>query len=340
MMEKTNFQSKNQAFNLPAGTRWVGKWNKNPYKMIKTLGRGATGVVYLVETRSGQRAVKIGENKMSLTSEINVLRHFSKVQGNVLGPSLLDVDDVEIKGEIYPFFCMEYLHGESLLDFAKKRGTEWVPVFMVQLLGDLDRLHQEGWAFGDLKPENLIITGPPSRVRWFDVGGTTKLGRAVKEYTEFYDRGYWGLGDRKAEPSYDLFSTAMIFIQTAYPRRFKKPTDANADNLDLLRRYIVNSPPLLPYKKILLHALKGKYTDAQVMKKELMEAIENRTSPKKGAEKSSKSVQDVKSKRQKRKTNNKKYKQKEKSLSFRVELILTASFLFLSSVLYFMGQWM
>ncbi|MDQ0300972.1 serine/threonine-protein kinase [Salibacterium salarium] len=333
-MEKMNFQSKNQASKLSAGTKWVGKWNKNPYRIIRTLGSGATGVVYLVETRSGQRAVKIGENKMSLTSEINVLKHFSKVRGNVLGPSLLDVDDIEIRGEMYPFFCMEYLKGEPLLDFAKKRGTEWVPVFIVQLLGDLDRLHQEGWVFGDLKPENLIITGPPSRVRWFDVGGTTKQGRAIKEYTEFYDRGYWGLGDRKAEPSYDLFSTAMIFIQTAYPHRFKKPADAGSDNLELLRRYISHSPPLLPYKKILIHALKGKYTDAQLMKKELMEAIDNRTAPKKTVEKQSRSVQP---KRHRKKTKSKKYKEPQ---SFRTELILTASFLFLSSVLYFMGQWM
>ncbi|SFM30943.1 serine/threonine protein kinase [Salibacterium qingdaonense] len=335
-MEKMNSQSKNQAFDLVPGTAWTGKWNQNPYKIIKTLGKGANGVVYLAHTRTGQKAVKIGEDKMSLTSEVNVLRAFSKVQGNVLGPSLLDVDDLIWKGEVYPFFCMEYLEGETLLDFAKKRGTEWIPVFMVQLLGDLDRLHQEGWIFGDLKPDNLIITGPPSRVRWFDVGGTTKQGRAVKEYTEFYDRGYWGLGDRKAEPSYDLFAAAMILIETAYPRRFDKPVGASSEKtLSLLRRYIQHSPPLAAYQNVLLRALKGEYPNAQLMKKDLIQTIEKKTSrkPPRNQQRTGNPRKSTQGRRGSAGSS------KEKA-SYRPEIILTTSFLFLSSVLYFMGQWM
>ncbi|SFQ20283.1 serine/threonine protein kinase [Salibacterium halotolerans] len=335
-MEKMNSQSKNQAFDLAPGTAWTGKWNQNPYKIIKRLGKGANGVVYLADTRTGQKAVKIGEDKMSLTSEVNVLRAFSKVQGNVLGPSLLDVDDVIWKGEVYPFFCMEYLEGETLLDFARKRGSEWIPVFMVQLLGDLDRLHQEGWIFGDLKPDNLIITGPPSRVRWFDVGGTTRQGRAVKEYTEFYDRGYWGLGDRRAEPSYDLFAAAMILIETAYPRRFDKPGGAAPEKtLSLLRRYIQHSQPLAPFQHVLLRALKGEYPNAQLMKKDLIQTIEKKTSRKPPASPKQKGKPHKKTRPRQRAAGS----SKEKA-SYRPEIILTTSFLFLSSVLYFMGQWM
>ncbi|MGY4691870.1 protein kinase domain-containing protein [Salibacterium sp. K-3] len=335
-MEKMNSQSKNQAFDLAPGTAWTGKWNQNPYKIIRKLGKGANGAVYLADTRTGPKAVKIGENKMSLTSEVNVLRAFSKVRGNVLGPELLDVDDLIWRGEVYPFFCMEYLKGETLLDFARKRGTEWIPVFMVQLLGDLDRLHQEGWIFGDLKSDNLIITGPPSRVRWFDVGGTTRQGRAVKEYTEFYDRGSWGLGDRKAEPSYDLFAAAMIFMETEYPRRFKKPPGASAEKtMALLRRYIKHSPALADYQNVLLRALKGDYPNAQIMKKDLIYTIEKQTSrkPPEPPSRKQKSGTPAPSRRTSASSS------KEKP-SYRTEIILTTSFLFLSSVLYFMGQWM
>ncbi|WP_158738505.1 serine/threonine-protein kinase [Alteribacillus sp. YIM 98480] len=337
-MERKTVHLKNQASNLTPGTKWLGKWNRNPYRIVKKLGYGATGSVYLVETRTGQAAVKIGENKMSLTSEINVLKHFSKVKGNVLGPSLWDVDDIEIGNETYPFFCMEYLKGESLLEFTKRKGVEWAPILMVQLLGDLDRLHREGWIFGDLKPENLIVTGPPARVRWFDVGGTTKIGRSIKEYTEFYDRGYWGLGDRKAEPSYDLFSTAMIFIQTAYRERFNKPS-GNENSLDYLSRRISNMYPLSPYKKILLYALKGKYTGAQWMKKDVMAAIEARSYKRSNTKKITRSAHPVKKKARSGSNLRKNNRNKENS-SYRVEIILTASFLFLSSILYFMGQWM
>ena len=76
----------------------------------------------------------------------------------------------------------------------------------MQLLNDLDKLHQNGWVFGDLKPENLIVTGPPPKIRCIDVGGTTIKGRAIKEFTEFYDRGYWGLGQEKR-------TQPMIYLQ-------------------------------------------------------------------------------------------------------------------------------
>ena len=91
-------------------------------------------------------------------------------------------------------------------------------MFYSSAFNDLDKLHENGWVFGDLKPENLIVTGPPPKIRCIDVGGTTIQGRAIKEFTEFYDRGYWGLGSRKAEPTYDLFAVAMIMINTAYPK--------------------------------------------------------------------------------------------------------------------------
>src|SRR5699024_661630 len=131
------------------------------------------------------------------------------------------------------FYVMEYVHGESMNSFLQKNGTEWIGVFMFQLLDDLEELHAAGWVFGDLKLENLLVTASPPRVRWIDVGGTTQIGRAIKEYTEFYDRGYWGFGTRKAEPSYDLFSLSLAFIGLFYPQKFSR---GNHPKANLLKR--------------------------------------------------------------------------------------------------------
>ena len=43
--------SKNQAVNVPHGTRIRGKWNKESYQVIKKLGNGALGTVYLADSR-------------------------------------------------------------------------------------------------------------------------------------------------------------------------------------------------------------------------------------------------------------------------------------------------
>jgi serine/threonine protein kinase, bacterial len=265
-----NHTSKNQAYKLEPGTIITGKWHNNTYRIIRSLGYGATGYVYLAESKAAPVALKISDNGMAITSEVNVLRHFSKVQGTSLGPSLIDVDDWSLPGMKYvPFYAMEYVNGENFTRFIQSRGAEWSGILMLQLLADLDRLHSAGWVFGDLKPDNLLVVGPPPKVRWLDVGGTTLIGRSIKEYTEFFDRGYWGLGSRKAEPSYDLFASSMIMINTAYPNRFDKLDGG----FQQLKKAIENKKVLVPYRKVLFNALNGHYTTAISMRDDLLDAM-------------------------------------------------------------------
>lgn len=271
-----NNTMKNPVGNLPQGLTIIGKWHKESYTIVRTLGYGATGYVYLTRSSKGLAALKISENSMSITSEVNVLRHFSKVRGFSLGPSLLDVDDWEQgKGkQSYSFYVMEYLEGEPLLSFVQKRGMEWAGILTLQLLTDLETLHNEGWVFGDLKPDNLIVTASPPKVRLLDVGGTTIKGRAIKEFTEFFDRGYWGLGSRKAEASYDLFAVAMIMIHICYPKQFQKNGEAG---LKQLEGQIDKNSWLKRYKSVLTRALSGDYQSANEMKSGMLSVMSRRT---------------------------------------------------------------
>lgn len=272
-----NNTMKNPVGNLPQGKTIIGKWHKESYTIVRTLGYGATGYVYLTRSSKGLAALKISENSMSITSEVNVLRHFSKVRGFSLGPSLLDVDDWEwLKGkQSYSFYVMEYLEGEPLLSFVQKRGMEWAGILTLQLLTDLETLHKEGWVFGDLKPDNLIVTASPPKVRLLDVGGTTIKGRAIKEFTEFFDRGYWGLGSRKAEASYDLFAVAMIMIHICYPKQFQKSGEGG---LKQLEGHIEKNSWLKRYKRVLMRALSGEYQSAKEMKDGMLAMMSQRTS--------------------------------------------------------------
>lgn len=267
----------NQVCNLAPGSIITGKWNQERYTIIKALGQGATGNVYLADSRRGNVALKLSENSMAITSEVNVLKHFSKVQGTLLGPSLLDVDDWKYNSKkLVSFYVMEYVHGKSFLEFTEQRGIEWAGVLTLQLLTNLENLHQEGWIFGDLKPENLIVSGPPPRIRCIDVGGTTQQGRSIKEFTEFFDRGYWGMGNRKAEPAYDLFSVAMIMINAAYPKRFKKSNDR--DGKSQLIEKIRQHPFLLKHEDVLQKALIGNYNSAGEMKSDFIHLLSMKSS--------------------------------------------------------------
>lgn len=205
-----------------------GKWHKKTYHVIRELGSGAVGTVYLCVADGRKVALKVSEQMSSISSEVNVLKSFQSVQGTRLGPSLIDVDDyISERGHPFPFYVMEYVEGIPLHQFIQRNGREWLFSLLIGLAKDLEALHQMGYVFGDLKMENLIVTSRPIRLRWVDVGGTTLQGRAIKEYTEFYDRAYWEAGDRKAEPRYDLFALAMVILRVYYPAGFPRNSPAS-----------------------------------------------------------------------------------------------------------------
>ncbi|STO35840.1 Serine/threonine-protein kinase Pkn1 [[Flavobacterium] thermophilum] len=266
--------SKDRLGNLPPGTVITGKWHGHSYRLLRRLGSGANGVVYLAESGRRRVALKLSDDYASLASEMNILRRFAKVQGAALGPSLLEADDWQspFARRVVPFYAMEYIEGEQFSAFVRRRGKEWAPVLLMQLLSVLGRLHEEGWVFGDLKPDNLIVTGPPPSVRLLDVGGTTMQGRAIKEFTELYDRGYWGLGSRKAEPSYDLFAAAMVMIAACYPGPLEKKGNGRAQLLSIIE----TDRFLAQYKEVLQNALDGRYAKAEDMRRDLLAASSRR----------------------------------------------------------------
>lgn len=321
---------------LAPGTVVDGKWHKNRYVIVQELGYGANGIVYLAQYHNQYVALKMSYNGMSITSEVNVLKSFAKVQGSTLGPSLVDVDDWVRKTGKVSFYVMEYIKGPDFLEFIQNKGSAWIEVLILQLLSDLHLLHKNGWVFGDLKPENLIVTGPPSKIRCIDVGGTTIQGRAIKEFTEFYDRGYWGLGSRKAEIPYDLFAVAMIIINTSYPKRFPKTTGG----LNQLQMMVRQKPELLKFEEVIINALQGNYTNALEMRQCLIED-KKESAPKQRSNQSSQSKhvtqQRSKMRNQQIVTNRHALikKKKKRHMLETVLIVMTLSFLYF---LYIYGQ--
>lgn len=247
-----------------------GKWNKQSYRLVKEIGRGANGVVYQVLHDGKMKALKIGYDPMDLLMEVNMLKSVQERRpGYLVGPLLTDVDDGIINGSTYTFYSMEYVAGERLDQYIARVGREWVPVVMVQLLNHLEVLHAAGWMFGDLKPENMIMESAEKKLRLIDFGGVTKKGNAVRQFTEDYDRAAWHAGDRRAEAAYDLFSAAMVMIRLLLPQEEWLRIKRGTRHVQALCDIIQDNLQLKPYRNVLIHALTGKYARAEQLKQEL-----------------------------------------------------------------------
>jgi serine/threonine protein kinase len=255
----------NTSFNPPlfVGKRIEGKWNGGGYRVERGLGEGANGKVYLVTRDEALYAMKVGTDAMDLQSEANILRVLSKMEGS-FRRFLVDVDDFHTEGEDYPFYVMKYVKGLQLQEFLASKGRAWFPVIGLRLLEKLCELHGKGYVFGDIKKENVLVSDY-GHVELVDFGGVTPKGRAVKQFTELYDRGYWNAGLRSADEGYDLFSFAILCIHVCGgPKNaFSKSILPQNRTLDELKDEVRRDPQCKDYVPFLVKALQGEYSSTR-----------------------------------------------------------------------------
>lgn len=106
---------------------------------------------------------------------------------------------------------MEYVDGIRIKDWYHPSKASQLAIVVKQLLFQLHHLHLAGYIFGDLKLENLLIDRKTKQVRLIDFGGVTQVGRSVREYTSYYDRGYWQKGERKADLHMTYLLSPFVF---------------------------------------------------------------------------------------------------------------------------------
>lgn len=131
----------------------------NKFCVIKKIGSGSYGDVFLVETANKQTyALKLlrlwevpSELHQNLTDRFNLEYQTARIQSEYLIHTL---DYGMVKGN--PYFLMEYCEGG---DLSKRIGTETIsiPQIAYDILHGLHDLHREGKVHRDLKPENVLI---------------------------------------------------------------------------------------------------------------------------------------------------------------------------------------
>lgn len=150
-----------------AGTRL------GPYQIVRLLGSGGMGDVYLAkDTRLGRR-VALKLLPQYLTDDESRVRRFkreARAASSLNHPNLVTIYEIE-QAEGRHFISMEYVEGKTLRELIQAGPLDAVEAMRItgELAGALSKAHLIGIVHRDIKPENIMVD-VDGRVRILDFG--------------------------------------------------------------------------------------------------------------------------------------------------------------------------
>lgn len=123
------------------------------YRLVRTLGAGASGTVYEAWDERLERAVALKLVRFAHASELDEARALAKVtHRNVI--AVFDAERIDDDVVI----VMEFIPGTNLRQWLAKRPPPRLLWRTLAAIGDaLVAIHNAGLAHGDIKPENILV---------------------------------------------------------------------------------------------------------------------------------------------------------------------------------------
>mmetsp|Transcript_3715 Transcript_3715/g.7956 ORF Transcript_3715/g.7956 Transcript_3715/m.7956 type:complete len:405 (-) Transcript_3715:45-1259(-) len=225
----------------------------NDFDLIKVLGRGAFGKVYLVQKKETTRkyAMKV-INKFDLGNR-NRMMH-TKNERNILAESscpFIVTLKYSFQSSTQLFLVMEYMEGGNLLKHIKHatKFDEEVACFIAaEVLLAIEYLHSQGFIYRDLKPENVLVS-PDGHIKLTDFG-LSKTGVKREGMVTFSIIGTPGytapeiLKDIGHDRGVDFWSFGVMLFEMLTGTCPFIPTQT--DNIDLMFNALMKSDLVIP----------------------------------------------------------------------------------------------
>jgi serine/threonine-protein kinase len=269
----------------PALKELSGKIGK--YEIVKPLGKGAMGIVYLAHDTILERdvALKVMVSTIADDPELNDrFKREARAVAKMAHPNVVNVFDLGSHTDGSPYIAMELLKGQDLQKAVRSGPSlslERKVAIIVQVLAGLAHAHQAGIVHRDIKPANIFL-GDDGTVKIMDFGvarlttaSMTGTGNIVGTADYMSPEQVKGA---KVDGRSDLFSVGCMLYELIAGQRpfhsdnlmaiFYKITHEEA-NFALLPRG-PEYEALLPYlQKALAKSLDERYQSAQEFALEL-----------------------------------------------------------------------
>jgi serine/threonine-protein kinase len=146
----------------PAGPDLTGT-TLGDFHVLRRLGEGGMGQVYLAEQVSLRRKVALKILRADLAADAVYLKRFeaeAMAAARASHANIVQVYAIGAAGGLH-YMALEYVEGRNLREYVEKRGLPDVLValsVMRQVASALQRASELGIVHRDIKPENILIT--------------------------------------------------------------------------------------------------------------------------------------------------------------------------------------
>ena len=145
------------------------------YEIVRQLGRGGMGAVYLARERSLERFVAIKVLRPDLADAADARERFrreARIAARLSHPGILPLHTFGEVGGLW-YFVMGYVRGVTLAERLRAEGrlpTPEVHRILAELADALDCAHRNGIVHRDIKPSNIMIEEESGRAILADFG--------------------------------------------------------------------------------------------------------------------------------------------------------------------------
>ena len=134
------------------------------YRIVRELGRGGMGTVYLGERADAQFdmrvAIKLIKRGMDSDAVLERFRHERQILAGLEHPNIARLLDGGTSGDGLPYFVMEYVDGLPIDEYCR---THALPIdarlqLFRQVCAAVSYAHQHLVVHRDIKPSNILVT--------------------------------------------------------------------------------------------------------------------------------------------------------------------------------------